>query len=70
MIEICNVVMSSRDGEGDRIKVDPMEENDNDIIGNGGINRLIHDTFDAMDENAPVDDIYEGIHDLPLIDKA
>jgi hypothetical protein len=29
-----------------------MEENDIDIIENEGINRLIHDTFVSMDENA------------------
>jgi hypothetical protein len=70
MLGIHNVAICSRDGEGDRIEVDPMEENDTDIIENEGINRLIHDTFVAMDENAPMDEIYEDIHDVPLIDKA
>jgi hypothetical protein len=70
MLGIPNATIHSRDGEGDGIEVDTMEENDTDIIENEGINRLIHDTFVSMDENAPVDEIYEYIHDVPLIDKA
>jgi hypothetical protein len=45
-------------------EVNPMEENDIDIIENDGINRLIHDTFSPMDDN------FDDIHDVPLIDKA
>jgi hypothetical protein len=44
-----------------------MEENDNDILVNDGINNLIHDTFAPMDEDALVDDDVR-IHDNPLID--
>jgi hypothetical protein len=44
-----------------------MEENDNDILVNDGINSLIHDTFAPMDEDAPMDDDVR-IHDNPLID--
>jgi hypothetical protein len=51
MLGIPNAAICSRDGEGDGIEVDPMEENDTDIIENEGINRLIHDTFVSMDEN-------------------
>ena len=60
----------TRDGEGEGIEVDTREENDHNIIENEGINRLINDTFSATDENAVVDEIYENIHDVPLIDKA
>ena len=58
-----------RDGEGYRIEVNTMEENGPNIIENEKNNRLIHDTFVAMDENAPTCEIYEDIHDVPLIDK-
>jgi len=40
-----------------------------DIIENEGINRLIHDTLVSMDENTPMDEIYEDIHYVPSIDK-
>ena len=43
-----------------------MEENDNNIIDNEGINRLIHDIFIAINENVTVHEMYENIHDVPL----
>jgi len=50
--------------DGDH-EVNPMEENDNiDIIDNDGINRLIHDTLGPMDDN------FDYVRDVPLIDKA
>jgi hypothetical protein len=50
--------------DGDH-EVNPMEENDDiNIIENDRINRLIHDTF------APMDDNFDDVHDVPLIDKA
>jgi hypothetical protein len=48
-----------------------MEEIDIDIIDGDGLNRLIHGTFVVMDEDAPMDDIYDNIQDdVPLIKKA
>ena len=46
-----------------------MEESGHNIIENEGTNRLIHDTFVSMDENTIMEDMYENIHDVPLIDK-
>ena len=40
------------------------------MIENEGINRLIHDTFVSTYENVPMEEAYENIHDVPLIDKA
>ena len=64
------ITIHTRDGEGDNIEVDTREENEHNIIENEGINRLIHDTFVAKDENALVDDIFGNIHDAPLIGNA
>jgi len=52
-----------RDGV-DEDDVNLMEDNDIDIIENGEINILIHDTF------APMDDDFNDIRDVLLIDKA
>ena len=67
MLIILDATIRSRDGEGDGIKANTMEENGINIIENEWINRLIHDTFVAMDENTPLDEIYEDIHDAPLL---
>jgi hypothetical protein len=53
------------DGDGvDGDEANHMEENVANIIKNDGINRLIHDTFSLMDDN------FDDIHDVPLINKA
>ena len=59
------VVQADEDGVniGDQVK--PMEGNNVDnTTENDGINRLIHDTF------SPMYDIFDGIRDVPLIDKS
>lgn len=60
----------SRDGGDDDIEVDTRADDEQSTIENEGINRLIHDTFGATDENTALDEMYENIHDVPLIDKA
>ena len=70
ILEILDAIIHSRDVEGDRIEDDIMDENDTNIIDNEGINRLIHHTFVYMDENVLLDEIYEDIDDVPLIDKS
>jgi hypothetical protein len=71
--ELGNVPSSSRnhvvhveeDGANIGDQVSPMEEDDIDnTIENDGINRLIQDTF------APMDDNFDDIHDVPLIEKS
>ena len=47
----------TRDGEGGDIEVDIMEENDQKLIGDEGIKRLINDTFVYMNANAAIDEI-------------
>ena len=66
MLGSTNSIIHSRDGEANIIELDPMEENDIVIIEDEGINRLIHEIFVAIDENKPMDKIYEYIHDVPL----
>ena len=51
------------------MEVDTMEENGIGIIENERINRLIHNTFISTYENVPVDEKYENIYDVPLIEK-
>ena len=64
-------IQNTGDAEGGAIEVDTiMEENDNNIIDNEGINRLIHDTFVVTNENVVEENKYENIQDVPLIDKA
>ena len=43
-----------------------MKENDIYIIKNEGINRLIHEIFVSINENALVDEIYEDVHDVKI----
>lgn len=69
MFGIPHAIIRHRDGKGDKIDDNNTKENDPNIIENEGINTLIYDTFVAMDENAPANEIYEHIHDVPLIDK-
>ena len=70
MLGVMDPTIWSRDGEGDEIEANTMEENDISIIENEGINRFIQETIVSMDESAPLDKIYEGIHDIPLFDIA
>jgi len=63
MLGISYATIRSRDGESDGIEAETMENNYPNIIENERINRLIHHTFNVMDENCKV------IHDVLLIDK-
>lgn len=69
ILGIHNVAICSKDGNDGILEANHMEENGTNIIENKEIKRLIHGTFVTMYEYAPVDHIYEDIHDVPLIDK-
>jgi len=70
-LEIPNVAICSINGEkSDRVEVFLMHKTNIDIIENEGANRLIQDTFVVVDEDTHVDEIYDDIHDVALIDKA
>jgi hypothetical protein len=67
-LKIPNVTICSANGEGDGVEVDVME-NDTNIIENEGIYRVTHKTFAYMDDFTLLDEIYDDIHNLSLIDK-
>ena len=59
------VLQAQEDGTNVGDQVNPMKEDDIDnTFKNGGINRLIQDIF------APMDDNFDDIHDVPLIEKS
>ena len=60
------VVHNEEDGVNIGDQVSPMKEDDTDngTIENDGVNRLIQDTFGPMDDN------FDDIHDVPLIEKS
>jgi hypothetical protein len=60
------VVHTEKYGEniGDQVSLMEEYDTDNSTIDNDGINRLIQDTF------APMDDNFDDIHDVSLIENA
>jgi hypothetical protein len=66
VVVVNHVVHTEEDGANIGDQVSPMEEDDTDnsTVENDGINRLIQDTFSPMDDN------FDDIHDVPLIEKS
>ena len=70
MLEIPMVVIRSSNGEGDVVEDDPREELIFILLWIKGQIGESMTPFFAMDEDTSIDETYDNIHDVLLIDNA